>query len=166
MADLGRGGQLRSLGAGRTPDGGRSGNPYSLANPQASGAKVEVDEALLAALNTWLTSMPDDFWAISATNAGKALSGDPKPFVLDVRNPSELLAAGYVEGSVNIPLRELAKNLDKLPADKNAPIITYCAVGQRGGIAMTALRLLGYTNVKNLGGGFGGWVKAGLPVVK
>ena len=48
----------------------------------------------------------------------------------------------------------------------NAPIVTYCAVGQRGAIAMTALRLLGYINVKSLSGGFSDWVKANLPVKK
>lgn len=74
--------------------------------------------------------------------------------------------AGTIDGSVNIPIRDLAKSPDKLPADKNAPIVTYCAVGQRGAIAMTALRLLGYTNVKSMGGGFNAWVKAYFPVVK
>ena len=36
------------------------------------------------------------------------------------------------------------RNLDKLPA-KDQPIIVLCAVGHRGGIAMTVLQLLGYT---------------------
>ena len=63
-------------------------------------------------------------------------------------------------------MRDLAKSLGKLPADKTAPIMTYCAVGQRGAIAMTALRLLGYTNVKSLNGGFNSWIKAKLPVTK
>jgi rhodanese-related sulfurtransferase len=134
--------------------------------PQASGAVVDVNKDLLAALDAWVSSMPDDFWAISPTSAAKALAGDPKPFIIDVRTAQEIKDAGYIKDSVHIPLRDLAKSLDKLPTDKNAPIITYCAVGQRGGIAMTALRQLGYTNVKNLGGGFNGWVKANLPVEK
>ena len=134
--------------------------------PKASGATVDVNKDLLAALDTWVSSMPDDFWAISPTSTSKAMASDAKPFVIDVRTPQEIKDAGYIDGSVNIPIRDLAKNLDKLPADKNAPIIAYCAVGQRGGIAMTALRQMGYTNVKNLGGGFNGWVKANLPVKK
>jgi rhodanese-related sulfurtransferase len=134
--------------------------------PQASGVTVEVDKDLFAALDAWLATMPDDFWGIPATSVAKAMAGDPKPFLIDVRAPQEITDAGYIDGSVNIPIRDLAKNLDKLPADKNAPIITYCAVGQRGAIAMTALRLLGYTNVKSLGGGFNAWVKANLPTKK
>jgi rhodanese-related sulfurtransferase len=133
--------------------------------PKASGVAVDVDQELYAALNTWLKTMPDDYWGIPAASAAKAMAGDPKPFVIDVRTPQEIADAGYIEGSVNIPIRDLAKSLDKLPADKTAPILTYCAVGQRGSIAMTALRLLGYTNVKSISGGFNKWKKDGLPVV-
>lgn len=134
--------------------------------PKVSGVAVEVDKDLLAVLDAWLATMPDDYWGMPATSVAKAMAGDPKPFLIDVRTPQEITEAGTIEGSVNIPMRDLAKSLDKLPADKNAPIITYCAVGQRGAIAMTALRLLGYTNVKSLSGGFNGWVKANLPIKK
>jgi rhodanese-related sulfurtransferase len=134
--------------------------------PKASGVTVEVDKDLFATLDAWLATMPDDYWGMPATSVAKAMAGDPKPFLIDVRTPEEIKEAGTIEGSVNIPIRNLAKSLDKLPADKNAPIITYCAVGQRGALAMTALRLLGYTDVKSLGGGFNGWVKANLPVKK
>ena len=44
--------------------------------------------------------------------------------------------------------------------------MVYCAVGQRGGIAMVTLQLLGYTNVKNLVGGFNAWKAANLPIAK
>jgi rhodanese-related sulfurtransferase len=134
--------------------------------PKASGVTVEVEKDLFAALDAWLATMPDDYWGIPATSVAKAMAGDPKSFLIDVRTPQEITDAGYIEGSVNISMRDLAKSLDRLPADKNAPIITYCAVGQRGALAMTALRLLGYTNVKSMGGGFNGWVKANLPVKK
>ncbi len=134
--------------------------------PKASGVTVDVDKDLFAALDTWLATMPDDFWGMPATSLGKAMAGDAKPFLIDVRTQQEITDAGYIDGSVNIPIRDLAKSLDKLPADKNAPIVTYCAVGQRGAMAMTALRLLGYTNVKSLSGGFNAWAKANLPVKK
>ncbi|MFN8594781.1 MAG: rhodanese-like domain-containing protein [Anaerolineae bacterium] len=134
--------------------------------PKASGVKVEVDQDLLAALDAWLGTMPDDFWGAPPASAAKAFAADPKPFIIDVRTEQEILAAGSIEGSVNIVLPELVKNLDKLPADKNAAIYTYCAVGHRGSIALTALRLMpGYTNVKSISGGFDNWVKAGLPKV-
>ncbi|HZY42816.1 MAG TPA: rhodanese-like domain-containing protein, partial [Anaerolineae bacterium] len=100
--------------------------------PKASGAKVEVDQDLLAALDAWLGTMPDDFWGMPPTSASKTMATDPKPFVIDVREPQELKDSGYIDGSVNIPLRELFKDMGKLPTDKTAAIITYCAIGQRG----------------------------------
>jgi rhodanese-related sulfurtransferase len=73
-------------------------------------------------------------------------------------------ADGYIEGAVNIPVREVLNNLDKLPA-LDEPIVVYCASGHRGAMVMSSLKLLGYTNVRNLGGGLGGWKKANLAVV-
>jgi len=42
--------------------------------------------------------------------------------------------------------------------------VIYCASGHRGALGMAALRLLGYSEVRNLGGGLGAWKKANLPV--
>ncbi len=134
--------------------------------PKASGVKVEVDATTLAGLDAWLGTMPDDFWGIAPASAAKVIAADPKPVIIDVRTATEIKDAGYIEGSINIPLRDLFVDMTKLPADKATPIITYCAVGQRGSVALTALRLMGYTNVKSISGGFGNWVKAGLPIVK
>ena len=86
------------------------------------------------------------------------------PFVLDVREASEIEAAGYIEGAVHIPVRDLMKNLDKLPG-LDEPIVVTCASGHRGGFVLVALKMMGYTNVRNLSGGMGGWIKAELPVV-
>lgn len=107
-------------------------------------------------------SMPEGFSAISAADLNTALVDQPI-FLLDVREQAEVEEAGFIAGSVHLPIRELLKNLDKLPA-QDAPIVIYCASGHRGGIAMAALQALGYTNVKNLGGGLGAWKKAELPV--
>ncbi|HEX5837180.1 MAG TPA: rhodanese-like domain-containing protein [Anaerolineales bacterium] len=89
---------------------------------------------------------------------------DKPPFLLDVREAAEVEADGYIEGAVNIPVRELLASLDKLPA-KDEPIVIYCASGHRGGMTLATLQLLGYTNVRNLAGGLNGWKKANLPVV-
>ena len=115
---------------------------------------------------TWkdfLTNLPKDFYAISAADLNAAMA-DKMPFLLDVREAAELEKDGYIEGAVHIPVREVLKNLDKLPA-QDQPIVIYCASGHRGALVMAALRLLGYTDVRNLGGGLNAWKKANLPVV-
>ncbi len=98
-------------------------------------------------------------------SAAKEQIAATKPFVLDVREVKEITDNGTIEGSVNIPLRLLTKSLDKLPKDKTSPIITYCAIGHRGAMAMETLRLLGYSNLKSILGGFNAWKAANLPVV-
>ena len=85
--------------------------------------------------------------------------------MIDVRTAQEIKDAGYIEGSINIPMRDLFVDMTKLPADKATPIVVYCAVGQRGSLALTTLRLMGYTNVKSISGGFNNWVGNKLPIV-
>lgn len=88
-----------------------------------------------------------------------------KPFLVDVRDPAELKADGYIMGAVNIPLRSLLANLDKLPKP-GTNIVIYSNSGYRSGMALAALMLLGYTNVHDLNGGFFSWVhNYHLPVV-
>ena len=77
--------------------------------------------------------------------------------------PAEIEKDGFIAGAVNIPVREVLANLDKLPA-QDQPIVIYCASGHRGALVMSALQLLGYTDVKNLAGGLGGWKKAEFAV--
>jgi len=71
--------------------------------------------------------------------------------LLDVRTRGEH-ASGAIPNSVNIPVDELRSRMNELPKDKE--IITYCAVGLRGYLALKILTANGFTNVKNLSGGF------------
>jgi len=87
-----------------------------------------------------------------------------EPFILDVRNQSEWDASGHVAGATLIPVADLPNNLDKLPQDVNTPMLVYCGVGTRGLYGTLYLTLLGYTNVKNISGGFTAWAAADLPV--
>ena len=136
---------VKSLGGGF--------NAWKAANPTLDLPKV---------LDTYLTTLPDGFSGIKPDVLNEQLAA-AAPFLVDVREPKELTDNGYIEGAVNIPIRTLTQNLDKLPA-KDAAIVVYCAVGHRGALAMEALQLLGYTNVKSLSGGFNAWKAANLPV--
>ncbi len=102
---------------------------------------------------------------IQAEALKASLAFNDKPFLLDVREPSEIQTSGYILGAVNIPLRDLLNNLDKLPG-QSASIVIYSNTGNRSGMAMAALMLLGYTNVRDLAGGFSSWVHTSkYPVV-
>ena len=87
-----------------------------------------------------------------------------EPFVLYVRRDTEY-AEGHIEGAVLIPIAELDARISELPQNLDAPMLVYCAVGIRGNFGLTYLKMLGYTNVRNIRGGFGAWTEAGLPSV-
>jgi rhodanese-related sulfurtransferase len=65
---------------------------------------------------------------------------------------------------LSIPFNQIAQQLDKLPADKNAPIVLYCRSGNMSTEASTVLAGMGYSRVYNLVGGFNAWRAAGLPM--
>ncbi len=95
--------------------------------------------------------------AVDALNT--ELVENPGLFLLDVREPAELEADGYIQGAVSIPVRTLLDDLDKLPG-LDEPIVINCKSGHRGVLAMNVLSALGYTNLRNLAGGLNAWVKA------
>jgi len=70
--------------------------------------------------------------------------------ILDVRTNGEF-NSGHIRGSVNIPVDQLSRNLNKLK-DKSKPIITCCASGMRSASAKRILLNAGYTEVYNGGG--------------
>jgi rhodanese-related sulfurtransferase len=114
----------------------------------------------------YLSGLPEGFNGIRGEVLKAKLDSGEKVFLLDVRQPNEF-AAGRIEGALNVPVREVPKNLDKLPQDKNAQIVVVCASAVRSGYVAMALSFKGYTNVKHLAAGYvAGWEKAGYPVVK
>lgn len=116
--------------------------------PQFGAAKDPVNQAGFQAANVLhgLTRV--------VTAAEVPALRDAGAFLLDVRTPSEF-AAGHVPGAQNVPIDQLRARLEAIPPEK--PIITYCAVGQRGYISERILRQRGRENVSNLSGGFRSW---------
>jgi rhodanese-related sulfurtransferase len=119
---------------------------------------------VLSAAENLLAAMPDDYYTVKPVRAEKAIAaGDV--LVIDVREPKEF-EAEYMTGARNIPIRKLIAMIDVLPRDRQAPILIYCRIGHRGAIGLTILRMLGYTDVRNLSGGLEAWKAGGLPLAK
>jgi rhodanese-related sulfurtransferase len=132
----------------------------------ATGATPTIDATRLAGLDTYLSALPEGFFSVKAADLNVELGSDKKPVVVDVRTADETTADGYIEGALLIPVTELAARVAELPADKATPIVVTCKSGHRGAMALVYLQSLGYTNVRNLGGGMSAWITAELPVVK
>lgn len=82
---------------------------------------------------------------------------------VDVRT-SEEYAAGHANRAINIPLDELAANLDRL--EKNEPVYVICQTGRRSKEAADILTKSGFKWVFNVSGGTTRWQAEGLPIVE
>ncbi|HEY6072133.1 MAG TPA: rhodanese-like domain-containing protein, partial [Anaerolineales bacterium] len=127
------------------------------------GTPIIADEALFKAFDESMSTLPDGFLGNKVDKVNELLGGATAPVLVDLRTAAERQQGGYIKDSINVPVEELFTSLDKLPA-KDAAIIVYCGSGQRGSLVVNGLRMLGYTNVLNMGGGLTAWKTASLPV--
>lgn len=69
---------------------------------------------------------------------------------VDVREDDEW-AAGHIDGAIHVKLGDIESGkVDAIPKDRD--IALYCRSGRRSAIAMTALKNLGYTRIRDAGG--------------
>lgn len=92
---------------------------------------------------------------------GPAANAEDAPVVLDVRNIGEL-EGGRIPGSLHIPLAELRRRQDEIPAGR--PVVIHCAGGWRSSVAASLLRQQGREDVSDLLGGFAAWQAMHEPV--
>lgn len=116
---------------------------------------------LNASVDEYLSSIPEGFLAISDVDVFKDGVEASGALVIDVREVSEY-DEGHIPGAVNIPIRTLAANLDKVPTDRQ--IYVYCKSGFRAAQALASLGMLGYDNVLSYKPGWNGWTEAAQDV--
>ena len=69
--------------------------------------------------------------------------------LIDVREPYER-DAGYIAGSRHIELERLASQAETI--DRDAPVVFYCRLGARSGMAANAFRRAGFPAYSMVGG--------------
>ncbi len=131
-------------------------DPKVLSDPQGF-PKLE------SAVDQYLMSMPSGYYTIGNVEALKSLMADRQPLLVDVRSPSEY-RSGHIPGATNIPLQQMARNLNKIPTDR--PVVLYCSTGYRSAMGVMTLHLLNYDNVRGFPPSFAGWKAAGEAIVK
>jgi molybdopterin/thiamine biosynthesis adenylyltransferase/rhodanese-related sulfurtransferase len=99
---------------------------------------------------------------IPEIDAQALASASARPALIDCREADEH-AQGAIPGAVWIPRGFLEARIEKHVPDRDAPIVVYCASGNRSLFAVRSLQEMGYTNARSLAGGFTGWKRAGLP---
>ncbi len=80
--------------------------------------------------------------------------------LVDVREPRER-EAGHVPGSKHIEFAQLSQQAESIDRDK--PLVLYCRMGGRSGVALQAFKASGY-DVHHMDGGLLAWADKGLPL--
>jgi rhodanese-related sulfurtransferase len=131
--------------------------------PKTEGGMSSSVKEMLAAANA---SVPK----ISPQDAAALMKGG-NVLVVDVRDGTELQAAGKVQGA-----KHVARGMIEFRADPESPyhdkdfnrdktVLVYCASGGRSALAGKTLKDMGYKDVRNIGG-FKDWVESGGAVEK
>jgi hydroxyacylglutathione hydrolase/adenylyltransferase/sulfurtransferase len=80
--------------------------------------------------------------------------------LIDVREDYEW-EGGRIEGARHIELERVAAQADTI--DREKPVVFYCRLGSRSGMAANAFRRAGY-NAYSMDGGITAWHEQGLPL--
>ena len=88
---------------------------------------------------------------------------DQHTLVIDLRLPVEY-AVAHVPGAVNIDPAAIEQHLNDIRAADRT--VLYCIIGKRTREAEQRLSTHDVANIYHLEGGFGAWIRSGLPVEK
>lgn len=116
---------------------------------------------IVDAVLEYTSTIPEGWMAVGDLTAFKDAVDASGALLLDVREVSEY-EAGHLPGAINVPLRTVTDNLDKIPTDRQ--VFVYCKSGYRAGLTASSLRMLGYDNVLVYPPGWTGWSEAGEEV--
>ena len=111
---------------------------------------------------TWDEAMAR--FEIPLEEAKKLIDGDGRTVIIDIRNNADI-SLGYIKGARFVALGLIEGESNKLSADREAPVLVYCASGARSVMAAEKLQKMGFVNARSIAGGFDAWLDAGWDIV-
>ena len=84
---------------------------------------------------------------------------------IDVREQDEW-ARGRLPNATHLSKGIIERDVETAIPDRAADIVLYCGGGYRSALAADNLRLMGYTNVQSMDGGWRAWTEAGYPTAR
>ena len=117
----------------------------------------------LIAVSGLLLILPNRSKKIISVKESVVLINRQPTILVDVRNANEF-TLGRIDNSLNIPLDQLAENIDKLKKNPNKTILVYCQKGFRSSQAVKILNKLGIDSAVSIEGGLDAWQKDNLPI--
>jgi glyoxylase-like metal-dependent hydrolase (beta-lactamase superfamily II)/rhodanese-related sulfurtransferase len=111
-----------------------------------------------------VSTSSEKFQNISPAELKELIEKNHDLYLLDVREPFELMAFGAIPGVNNLPTSQIYNRINELPEDRTYPMVVICQSGNRSSEVAHYLYAQDYTNVYNLQGGTSGWVMNGFEV--
>ena len=96
---------------------------------------------------------------VSGAELQAELEAGERPLIIDIRETEEH-ARGAIPGACHVPRGILEGRIEQVSPDTSAPIVLYCAGGNRSALSADNLRRMGYSRVRSLAGGFAAWCQA------
>ena len=100
---------------------------------------------------------------ITPNELSQRLAAPSAPLVLDVRQPQETQAEGFIAGALLIPLDQLSARVKEI--DPAREVVAVCKRGMRSLNAAAFLRQSG-RKAQSMTGGMDAWAASGLPVAR
>lgn len=118
---------------------------------------VEINEAEVLAQYIETNGVSNIQAMITAVDVyNKILAGAADQFIIDIRSAADY-ANGHIQGAVNVSLKDIVTYYETNNLSSYATVVIACYSGQTAGYATAILRILGYTNVKDLKWGMCSW---------
>jgi len=99
----------------------------------------------------------------SADDLISMLADEEDIFIVDVREADEF-ARGYLQGAVNLSKGIIERDIAKQGIDQGHRVVLYCGGGYRSALAADNLRMMGWSNVYSLWGGWRAIKSANLEI--
>ena len=114
--------------------------------------------------NQLLERVKQEITEVTPDEVHKGLQSGAVNHLIDVRERDEVMD-GYIPGAALIPRGFLELNVEEdVTMDRAAPIVLYCAGGNRSALAARDLEAMGYSRVSSMIGGVKGWKDAGYAI--
>lgn len=100
---------------------------------------------------------------ISPDELVQRLDAEVRPAVVDVRSGIEY-RSGHIPGAAHVPFWKVPFAAAGIPAERERPVVVTCEHGPRAGLAILALKVMGFRDIRYLSGQMSRWKRRGLPL--
>jgi len=127
------------------------------------GAAVIHSDEIVKTVPQLIKNAKSQISEVTALELKNDLDAGKEFVLLDVRTAKEF-DAGHIPKSVNLQRGLLEFLIGKKYPEKDTNLVLYCRTDPRSALCTNALKEMGYSNAKNLKGGFKAWGEAGYSI--